>query len=42
MRAISYSAFGPAAQVLQDMDLPTQDPAAGEVVVAHLSGSGLT
>ena len=39
MRAISYSAFGPAAQVLHLSDLPMQEPAAGEVVVAlEMSG----
>ena len=33
MRAITYTAFGPAADVLMLEDLPTPDPAAGEVLV---------
>lgn len=33
MRAITYDRFGPAADVLQLEDLPTPDPAPGEVLV---------
>ncbi|MGJ8622077.1 MAG: NADPH:quinone reductase [Yoonia sp.] len=40
MRAITYSAFGPAAEVLSLTDLPTPDPAAGEVLV-RLETSGV-
>lgn len=39
MKAISYTRFGPAAQVLEFGDLPTPDPAAGEVLV-RLTHSG--
>ncbi len=40
MRAISYSALGPAASVLTLQDLPTPDPAPGEVLVRlALSGA---
>lgn len=39
MKAVSYTAFGPAADVLEISDLPTPDPAAGEVLVrVTLSG----
>lgn len=39
MRAITYDRFGPAAEVLTLEDLPTPDPAAGEVLVRlHASG----
>ncbi len=39
MRAITYSRFGPAAEVLTLTDLPTPDPAPGEVLVRlHASG----
>ncbi|MEM8538835.1 MAG: NADPH:quinone reductase, partial [Pseudomonadota bacterium] len=39
MRAITYDRFGPAADVLTLQDLPTPDPAAGEVLVRlHASG----
>ena len=39
MRAITYSEFGPAAEVLTLEDLPTPKPAAGEVLVRlHASG----
>lgn len=39
MRAIGYSQFGPAADVLGLEDLPTPDPGPGEVLVAlELSG----
>ena len=40
MKAISYSAFGSAADVLKPVELPTPDPAAGEVLV-RLSFSGV-
>ncbi|KQI73467.1 zinc-binding dehydrogenase [Loktanella sp. 5RATIMAR09] len=40
MRAITYTAFGPAADVLTLEDLPTPDPAAGEVLV-RLQTSGV-
>ncbi len=39
MHAITYSTFGAAAQVLQMQDLPTPDPAPGEVLV-RLTHSG--
>lgn len=39
MKAVSYTRFGPAAEVLEITDLPTPDPAPGEVLVA-LSHSG--
>lgn len=39
MKAITYSEFGPAAVVLELKDLPTPDPAPGEVLV-QLSHSG--
>ncbi|MCM2563890.1 NADPH:quinone reductase [Lutimaribacter sp. EGI FJ00015] len=39
MKAITYSEFGPAAQVLALHELPTPDPAPGEVLV-RLSHSG--
>ncbi|SDI48538.1 NADPH:quinone reductase [Lutimaribacter saemankumensis] len=39
MKAITYSKFGPAADVLELHDLPTPDPAPGEVLV-RLSHSG--
>jgi len=39
MRAITYDRFGPAAEVLTLADLPTPDPAPGEVLVRlHTSG----
>jgi len=39
MRAISYSAFGPASDVLSLTDIPTPKPAQGEVLVRlHRSG----
>lgn len=39
MRAITYTAFGSASDVLQLTDVPTPDPAAGEVLVRlHTSG----
>jgi NADPH2:quinone reductase len=39
MRAITYTTFGPAADVLTLEDLPTPDPAVGEVLVRlHTSG----
>jgi NADPH2:quinone reductase len=39
MRAIAYERTGPAAEVLQVVELPTSDPAAGEVRVRlHTSG----
>ncbi|WP_299154614.1 NADPH:quinone reductase [uncultured Tateyamaria sp.] len=39
MKAISYSAFGPASQVLHLVDMRKPEPAAGEVRVAlHFSG----
>ena len=39
MRAIGYSAFGPAASVLSLLDLPTPSPGPGEVLVEmQLSG----
>ncbi|WP_342069540.1 NADPH:quinone reductase [Yoonia algicola] len=39
MRAITYTAFGPAADVLTLEDLPTPDPMTGEVLVRlHTSG----
>ena len=40
MRAIGYSAFGPAATVLTLQDLPTPEPGPGEVLV-QLSLSGV-
>jgi NADPH2:quinone reductase len=40
MKAITYSAFGPAADVLRLTELPTPDPAPGEVLV-RLSHSGV-
>lgn len=40
MRAIGYSQFGPAESVLALHDLPTPDPAAGEVLV-ELQRSGV-
>lgn len=40
MRAITYTGFGPAAQVLTLEDLPTPNPAAGEVLV-RLATSGV-
>ena len=40
MRAIAYSRFGPAAEVLSLQDLPTPDPAPGEVLV-RLAFSGV-
>jgi NADPH2:quinone reductase len=40
MRAITYTAFGPAADVLTLENLPTPDPAAGEVLV-RLQTSGV-
>lgn len=40
MRAITYSQFGPAETVLGLQDLPTPDPASGEVLV-RLSASGV-
>lgn len=40
MKAITYSAFGPAADVLQMTDLPTPAPAPGEVLV-RLTHSGV-
>jgi NADPH2:quinone reductase len=40
MKAIAYSAFGAAADVLHLTDLPTPDPAPGEVLV-RLSHSGV-
>ncbi|WP_269584961.1 NADPH:quinone reductase [Roseibium sp. Sym1] len=40
MRAITYDRFGPAGEVLTLEDLPTPDPAAGEVLV-RLSTSGV-
>ena len=40
MRAITYSAFGPASEVLHLSDLPTPEPAAGEVRV-RLEMSGV-
>ncbi|WP_299285956.1 NADPH:quinone reductase [uncultured Tateyamaria sp.] len=39
MKSISYSAFGPASQVLHLVDMPTSEPGAGQVRVAlHFSG----
>lgn len=39
MHAISYSRFGPSDEVLTPCDLPTPDPAPGEVLVRlHVSG----
>jgi NADPH2:quinone reductase len=39
MRAIAYTKFGPAEQVLSLRDMPTPNPAAGEVLVRlHRSG----
>jgi NADPH2:quinone reductase len=39
MKAVSYTAFGPASDVLELCELPTPDPAAGEVLVrVTLSG----
>ncbi|MDQ2091626.1 NADPH:quinone reductase [Marimonas arenosa] len=39
MRAIAYTTFGPAADVLKLRDMPTPNPAAGEVLVRlHRSG----
>lgn len=40
MRAITYSRFGPARDVLVLEDVPTPDPAAGEVLV-RLAASGV-
>lgn len=40
MRAITYDRFGPASEVLTLKDLPTPDPAAGEVLV-RLATSGV-
>lgn len=40
MRAISYTRFGPAAEVLEMVDLPTPTPEPGEVLV-RLSVSGV-
>lgn len=40
MKAIGYSAFGPASDVLCLHDIPTPDPAAGEVLV-RLTFSGV-
>ena len=40
MKAITYSAFGPAADVLRLTELPTPDPAPGEVLV-RLTHSGV-
>ena len=40
MRAVIYSAFGPAADVLSLVDMPTPNPAAGEVLV-RLETSGV-
>ena len=40
MRAISYTRFGPADEVLTLGDLPTPDPAPGEVLV-RLATSGV-
>ena len=40
MKAITYSAFGPAADVLHLTDLPTPNPAPGEVLV-RLTHSGV-
>jgi NADPH2:quinone reductase len=40
MKAITYSAFGPAADVLHLTDLPAPDPAPGEVLV-RLTHSGV-
>ncbi len=40
MRAISYSKFGPASEVLEQVDLPTPTPAVGEVLV-RLAFSGV-
>jgi len=40
MRAIIYRRFGPADEVLELVDLPTPEPAAGEVLVA-LRASGV-
>ena len=40
MRAIAYTRFGPAADVLQLRDMPTPNPAAGEVLV-RLARSGV-
>lgn len=37
MRAIVYDRFGPASEVLQLVDLPTPDPAPGEVLVRLVS-----
>ncbi|MFD1507917.1 NADPH:quinone reductase [Lacimonas salitolerans] len=39
MKAISYTRFGPASEVLELTDLPTPDPAPGEVLV-RLTYSG--
>ena len=36
MRAVTYSAFGPADRVLSMQDLPTPDPAPGDVLVRLL------
>ncbi len=39
MKAISYRSFGPAKDVLELIDIPTPNPAAGEVLVrVHASG----
>jgi NADPH2:quinone reductase len=40
MRAAVYSAFGPAAEVLSVVELPTPEPGPGEVRV-HLAASGV-
>lgn len=39
MKAITYRGFGPAADVLELVDLPTPEPGAGEVLIrVHASG----
>lgn len=39
MRAVTYRRFGPAADVLELVDMPTPEPAAGEVLVrVHATG----
>ena len=39
MRAITYDRFGPSSDVFVFADLPTPDPASGEVLVRlHTSG----
>lgn len=40
MHAITYTRFGPAAEVLKQRDMPTPNPAAGEVLV-RLARSGV-